>query len=120
MQKHARVAQAAQNMHGVPASILLASAILDSNSGTSLLAKVYNNHFNSLCTHIVHGSECVEYDGRRYYRYNSIYYTYDYQAKYLSIRWMPTRDVEIWAERLGKKYDMMRIINRYNLRSFDR
>lgn len=47
--RYAKVAQAEMTKYGIPASITLAQGLLESNIGTSTLAKKNNNHFGIKC-----------------------------------------------------------------------
>ena len=49
IKKYAKLAQAHQRKHGIPASISLAQGLIESRAGTSKLAKSNNNHFGIKC-----------------------------------------------------------------------
>jgi flagellum-specific peptidoglycan hydrolase FlgJ len=49
IQRFAPVAQAEMRKYGIPASIILAQALLESNAGQSKLTQKTNNHFGMKC-----------------------------------------------------------------------
>src|SRR5690606_42084925 len=51
---------------GIPASIKMAQAILESNAGTSELALEANNHFGIKCGGVWEGPTCFKEDKDRY------------------------------------------------------
>lgn len=61
-ERFAPVAIAEMHKFGIPASITLAQALLESNAGTSGLAKNANNHFGMKCfSQKCHKGHCVNY-----------------------------------------------------------
>lgn len=64
---YAPLAQAEMRKHGIPASITLAQALLESNAGDSRLATQSNNHFGIKCKSRCLGCTCRNYgDDTRY------------------------------------------------------
>ena len=65
--RHAAAARAEQQQYGIPASITLAQALLESNAGDSKLAVNSNNHFGIKCRAKCLGCTCRNYgDDTRY------------------------------------------------------
>ncbi|WP_116124887.1 glycoside hydrolase family 73 protein [Lewinella sp. IMCC34183] len=65
--RHAEAARREMRTHGVPASITLAQALLESNAGDSKLAVNSNNHFGIKCRSKCLGCTCRNYgDDTRY------------------------------------------------------
>lgn len=59
---HAQKAQEIQKKHGIPASVVLAQMLLESDAGTSELASKYHNHFN-----IKHTKHCkAEFQDKKF------------------------------------------------------
>lgn len=136
IQRYAKMAQQEQAKYGIPASVILAQAILESNSGESMLAIYYNNHFGISCQLQVHGTECSEYldrgEGKTHYFkvYSSVWASYrDHSVylttgKYASLKSYCKGDWKKWCTEIPRRgYSVNRryaellvnIIDRYNL-----
>lgn len=75
--------------HGIPASVTLAQAILESSSGTSNLARRSNNHFGIKCHVQWHGDTIVQADdtlGECFRSYESIMDSYTDHSLFLRTR----------------------------------
>jgi hypothetical protein len=122
---------------GVPASITLAQACLESSDGNSPLAKEANNHF---------GIKCSNWDGPGYYqdddkpnecfrKYNSVLESFDDHSKFLRTRpryaflfELDKTDYKGWAHGLKKAgyatdptyaSRLIKIIEDFNLHTYD-
>lgn len=77
IEMYAEMAVMEMRWSGIPASVTLAQGILESNSGTSMLAMVANNHFGIICKedHAA-GAHCVwkkdRGNWRRFLRHESV------------------------------------------------
>ena len=125
------------NRYKIPASIILAQGLLESNAGRSYLATEANNHF---------GIKCSDWDGRKFYKdaeaknecfrcYESIKESYEDHSKFLSERSRYTRlfslkidDYKGWAKGLmecgyatDKHYStkLINLIELYGLQQYD-
>lgn len=63
--EHAAEAVAQMDRHGVPASITMAQALVETAAGTSTLAKVHNNHFGIKCHSSWQGRKTYHDDDER-------------------------------------------------------
>lgn len=137
IRRHAAAARAEQQQYGIPASITLAQALLESNAGDSKLAVNSNNHFGIKCRAKCLGCTCRNYgDDTRYdmfrvfdsvadsFREHSILLT---SPRYARLRQYGT-DYRKWAhgpracgyatdKRYGHK--LITIIENLNLNRFD-
>ena len=130
---------------GVPASITLAQAIHESQSGTSSLARNSNNHFGIKCKSYWNGESYYHKDDDRDYRGNlvpSCFRAYEevmdsyidhsnfllYSSHYSPLFQLEKRDFQSWAYGLkncgyatDKKYaeKLIKIINKYKLYVYD-
>lgn len=120
--------------HGIPASITLAQAILESGAGTSDIAARANNHFGIKCASgwegekVMHKGECFRsYDNpRSSFGDHSLFLQ---RSHYRSLFSLPKDDYVSWAKGLqragyatDKKYPekLINIIERYQLYKYDR
>ena len=100
------------NRSGVPASITLAQAMLESDNGNSTLAKKANNHFGIKCHNSWKGKKVYHDDDRRgecFRKYNSVYNSYkdhsDFIAngnRYQFLFDYKSTDYKSWAKGLQK------------------
>src|SRR5690349_8695737 len=70
VQKYRPTADSLSAEYGIPASVILAVAILESGSGTSRNAKLLNNHFGIV------GKNKVKHVKTKYKQYESVYESY--------------------------------------------
>jgi flagellum-specific peptidoglycan hydrolase FlgJ len=138
---YAPVAQTEMRKFGIPASITLAQGLLESNAGTSGLAKNANNHFGMKCfSHRCKKGHCVNAtdDTHKdfFLKFNNVWSSYRSHSLFLKdkpryaglFRLSPT-DYKGWARGLSKagyatdrQYaeKLIRIIEDFQLHRFDR
>ncbi len=123
---------------GVPASISLAQALIESESGNGLLARKSNNHFGIKCSKRWNGKKVKHDDDKKneYFRaYTSVYLSYIDHSNFLKNKKLYANlfklniyDYESWAYGLkkagyatDKNYDKKIILNikKYNLYVYD-
>lgn len=132
-----KLAMLQQQEHGVPASIILAQALLESAAGKSELALKANNHF---------GIKCHDWTGKKVYydddhknecfrKYNKALDSYEdhsaflkNRSRYASLFELDPTDYQSWAHGLKKAgyatdpsyaYKLISIIETYDLHRFD-
>ena len=136
--KFKTIAITEMNKYGIPASITLAQALLESGIGNSDLAKFANNHFGIKCT--------TDWKGKGYYKdddqkddcfrvYNNPVESFKDHSEFLkrkryaSLFELDKDDYEGWAKGLkaagyatNPKYPdlLINIIEKYNLQQYDR
>lgn len=136
--KYAHLAVSEMNRTGIPASITLAQALLESDNGNSALSKASNNHFGIKCKSGWTGAT-VRYDDdeaqecfRKYSTVNASYKDHsDFlrsQERYAELFTYPRTDYKRWARGLkaagyatSPTYadNLIRIIEENNLTRFD-
>lgn len=136
--KYKEVAKLNMKNHGVPASIALAQAILESGAGTGDLSRQANNHFGIKC-HKDWLGESVKHDDDAaqecFRKYNNVYDSYrDYAAFLIGRKWyeplfkLEKNDYKAWARGLkkagyatdpGYPNKLIGLIERYQLQRFD-
>ena len=137
IEQYKDIAMKHMHKYGIPASITLAQAILESNSGNSELAKVAKNHFGIKCTNGWKGmtylkdddkkDECFRmYDDERdSFRDHVEFLKRDRYAKLFSLK---SKDYKGWAKGLKKcgyatnpHYPelLIGLIERYKLNQYD-
>lgn len=136
--KYKSVAMENMKNHGVPASIALAQAILESGAGTGSLSQMANNHFGIKCHKDWQGPG-VNYDDDElqecFRKYDNVYDSYqDYAAFLKGRKWyeplfkLEKNDYKGWANGLKKagyatdpKYPskLIGLIERYQLQKYD-
>ena len=122
------------NVFGIPASIKLGQALLESEAGDSFQAKELNNHFNLTCA-VGQNSSCVETETGSYKAFNDVYDSWRTHSKYLvtneyaTLRQSAGYDYKLWAAGLKKlRYStdkdygekLIGIIEYYELYRFDK
>lgn len=136
--KFKTIAITEMNKYGIPASITLAQALLESGTGNSDLAKYANNHFGIKCT--------TDWKGKGYYKdddqkddcfrvYNNPEESFKDHSEFLkrkryaSLFELDKDDYEGWAKGLkaagyatNPKYPdlLINIIEKYSLQQYDR
>lgn len=134
MWKHEAMLQMSE--HGIPASITLAQAILESGDGNSRLAREANNHFGIKC-HDWQGKKIYHDDDARkecFRKYNNARESFEdhsvflKRSRYLFLYELKPTDYEGWAKGLKKagyatnpKYPelLIRIIEENQLSKYD-
>ena len=123
----------------IPASVILAQAIFESNSGNSILAKKSNNHFGIKCHASWGGDTIVKSDdtlNECFRKYNTVEDSYSDHSKFLRSRSrysqlfeLPLSDYKSWCKGLkssgyatysGYATALIEIIEDYKLYEFDR
>lgn len=136
--KYKEVAQKNMRNHGVPASIALAQAILESGAGTGDLSRQANNHFGIKCHKDWNGPSVKHDDDEAqecFRKYDNVYDSYQDYANFLrGRRWydplfkLEQNDYKGWARGLkkagyatdpGYPTKLIGIIERYQLQKYD-
>jgi flagellum-specific peptidoglycan hydrolase FlgJ len=136
--KYKEVAQKNMRNHGVPASIALAQAILESGAGTGDLSRQANNHFGIKCHKDWNGPSVKHDDDEAqecFRKYDNVYDSYQDYANFLrGRRWydplfkLELNDYKGWAKGLkkagyatdpGYPTKLIGIIERYQLQKYD-
>ncbi len=124
---------------GIPASITMAQAILESGTGNSTLARKSNNHFGIKCHKGWKGKKVYHDDDKRhecFRSYKTVYDSYIDHSKFLSEKnryaslfKLKSTDYKGWAHRLKKAgyatdpryaHRLIKIIEDYKLYKLDR
>lgn len=127
------VAREQQREYGIPASITMAQALLESSAGQSELAVYARNHFGIKCTSNWEG-KCYKHDDDQaqedFRVYDSVPQSYEdhslflRRARYQSLYTIPIKDYRGWAHELRRcgyatdpKYPekLIRLIELYKL-----
>lgn len=135
--QYATTAQVQMQRYGIPASITLAQALLESGAGQSILARKANNHFGIKVTSDWKGPYIVQDDDKRNERfraYGSAAESYEDHSKFLkrsryqSLSSLPKDDYKGWAKGLkacgyatSPTYAsrLIEIVELYNLQQYD-
>lgn len=136
--KYKDVAQKNMRNHGVPASIALAQAILESGAGTGDLSRQANNHFGIKCHKDWNGPSVKHDDDEAqecFRKYDNVYDSYQDYANFLrGRRWydplfkLEQNDYKGWAKGLkkagyatdpGYPAKLIGLIERYQLQKYD-
>jgi len=137
--KYEDVAKKEMKEYGVPASIILAQGVLESQAGKSHLAVEGNNHFGIKCHDDWRGEKILHDDNKAqecFRKYNNATESFKDHSKFLAGRKryaflfrLPKTDYEAWARGLKKagyatdpSYPdkLIYIINKYNLSKLDK
>ena len=137
IEKYSAVAVRQMQNEGIPASIIMAQALLESSAGSSYLALKANNHFGIKCTSDWNGPSVTKDDDKknecfRKYSHPEESFT-DHSAflkrdRYASLYKIPSTDYKAWAKGLkaaGYATDsqyaekLIRIIENYSLHKLD-
>ena len=124
--------------YGIPASIILSQAILESSAGKSNLAKNANNHFGIKCHTTWSGPTFImndDYPNECFRKYKTVSQSYDDYALFLTNRdryaflfEIPITDYEAWAHGLKRAgyaanpqyaFMLIKIIKDYKLNHLD-
>ena len=131
--RFAHVAQSEQEKFGIPASVILANAMVHSLAGQRKMTVWGNNHFALPCTSDWSG-ENKSYDGTCYRAYESAWTSYRDHSFFLrngpfrSLRNLQSKDVGQWAKLIEKSgySDLNNVsdliqetIREYSLEQFD-
>ena len=138
IEKYKSVAQSNRDKYGIPASIILGQAILESGSGTGPLSQYANNHFGIKC-HKNWTGESVKYDDDSvdecFRKYDNPYDSFQDHAvfltsgsRYSTLFKFDIKDYKSWAfglKNAGYATDsqypskLIGIIERYQLNKYD-
>lgn len=112
IQKYKDLAIKEMNRSGIPASITMAQAMLESDNGNSTLAQKSNNHFGIKCAGEWQGEKVYHDDDRRqecFRKYNNVYESYvdhtdflRYKQRYAFLFELEPTDYKEWAKGLRK------------------
>lgn len=133
VKRFGRVARNEQKKFGIPASITLANALLQSQAGKSIPASKANNHFNLRCTDEWRGNnwdgdgECLRAYENAWtsFRDHSFYIT---TGAFADLRQLASNDYKAWAKGLEKKEysnmddlaeQLIEVIEKYGLQQLD-
>ena len=134
LKRFAHVAVNEQEKYGIPASIILANAMLQSSSGERDIAKNYNNHFAIICGNDWNGGT-ISNDGKCYRVYKTAwesfrnYSQYVTSGKFAHLTKFSSTDYHAWANGLEKAHfsadsnlskNLIWIIEKYGLDDLDR
>jgi flagellum-specific peptidoglycan hydrolase FlgJ len=146
IKKYKKVAVAEMNRGGIPASIILAQAMLESASGSSELARKANNHFGLKCTDEWTGGTFRSKDDERnpngslvdscFRRYNNVAESYADHSEFISqyrrygfLFNLDRTDYKGWARGLQSagyatspqySHGLIELIERHRLYQYDR
>ena len=133
LQRFAKVATAEQKKYGIPASVILASAMINSTAGTFVTAEQPNNHFALPCDEnwigatAQIGQQCFRAYENAWtsFRNNSLYLT---GGRFAALRDQAGLDYRKWATELQKldysrqpnfAQQMIQLIEAYDLARLD-
>ncbi|MCB9286433.1 MAG: glucosaminidase domain-containing protein [Lewinellaceae bacterium] len=135
IQRFARVAASEQKKFGIPASIIIANALLHSLAGTSEMSEPgANNHFAIPCTHDWQGPQRT-FGGKCYRQYENAWTSFRDHSFYITtgafapLRQLSDTDYKGWAEALEKAgfspqknlaRQLIRVIEKYRLAEMDK
>lgn len=133
LKRFARVAVSESGKFNIPASIILANALLQSQAGTNELTKKANNQFGLPCTHDWQGDK-TEADGQCFRKYENAWTSfrdhsfYVTTGSYSSLRKIARTDYKAWAKALEKAgfsneeslaRQLVKVIEEYELTKLD-
>ncbi|MFK7936625.1 MAG: glucosaminidase domain-containing protein [Saprospiraceae bacterium] len=133
MKRFAHIAVAEMEKYGIPASIVLSSALLQSQAGQRDVALNSNNHFATPCTSDWRGSE-ESYQGKCYREYDSAWGSFRDHTLFLttgkntSFKKLGRTNYKDWAQAIGKTdlnesghlgKNLITIIEQYQLHQLD-
>lgn len=133
LNRFAHVAKSEQEKFQIPASIILANALLHSQGGQSNLSTDYNNHFSISCDDDWDGGTGSS-EGACYRIYESAWMSFRNHSQYITsgkfadLIELGATDYQGWAKGLAKRNfstdknlakNLIRIIEQYNLNDLD-
>jgi flagellum-specific peptidoglycan hydrolase FlgJ len=133
LERFGRVARSEQKKFGIPASIILANALLHSQAGENQASKRANNHFGLACTEDWMG-EKWEKGGDCYRVYENAWTSFRDHSFFLTtgtfadLRQLDPKDYKAWAKAMEKraytKYDdladqLIEVIEHWRLHELD-
>ena len=130
LQRFVKVAQEEQRKFGIPASIILATALRESEAGTASLAQAHNNHFGLVCGKNWVGSVATDHN-QCYRHYDKAWSSFrDFSLllqtdKWSGVKKYPLQDYKNWAQALSElgfgaqnshfSADIIAVIEQYQL-----
>ena len=111
IEKYKSLAIKEQYRHGIPASITMAQAIIESNAGESMIAVKGKNHFGIKCGSNWSGKTIYKDDDKRhdcFRSYSDVLDSYEDHSQFLkrdryaSLFKIPVRDYKAWARELKR------------------
>lgn len=108
LERFGRVARSEQKKFGIPASIIMANALLHSRAGENQTSRQANNHFGLSCTADWQG-EKLEKDGDCYRVYENAWTSFRDHSFFLTtgtfaeLRQLDPKDYKAWAKAMEKK-----------------
>lgn len=133
IERFGRVARSEQKKFGIPASIVLANALLHSQAGENQASKRANNHFGLACTEDWMG-EKWDQEGDCYRVYENAWTSFRDHSFFLTtgtfadLRQLDPKDYKAWAKAMEKKaytkYDdladqLIEVIEHWRLHELD-
>lgn len=133
LKRFARVAVSESGKFNIPASVILANALLQSQAGTSELTQKANNQFGLPCTHDWQG-EKIEVGGKCYRKYENAWTSFRDHSFYVTtgsfstLRKIAKTDHKAWAKALekagfsdeeGLAKQLIKVIEEYELTKLD-
>ncbi|MCB0568465.1 MAG: glucosaminidase domain-containing protein [Phaeodactylibacter sp.] len=134
IQRFGKIAATERKKYGVPASIVLANALLHSQAGTRALAKNANNQFALPCTPDWQGATST-FESRCYRQYENAWTSFRDHSLYVTtgpfatLRQLGNDDYKAWADALEKggfseeknlSLQLVQVIETYSLAQWDR
>ncbi|MCB0630044.1 MAG: glucosaminidase domain-containing protein [Saprospiraceae bacterium] len=133
IKRFGRVARNEQKKFGIPASVILANALLHSQAGESILTAQANNHFGLLCTPDWRGDKW-DGDGECLRAYENAWTSFRDHSFYITtgtfsdLRKLDPKDYKGWAKGLEKNKfstadnfaeQLIEVIEQYGLQQMD-
>lgn len=133
LKRFAHVAVSEQEKYGIPASIILANAMLQSISGERDIANNYNNHFAIVCGNEWNG-ETISNNGKCYRVYKTAWESFRNHSQHITsgkfshLTKLSSTDYHAWAKGLEKAHfsknrnlskNLIWIIEKYGLSDLD-
>ena len=132
IERFKEIAQTEMKRFGIPASVKMGQAILESQAGKTDLAKSLNNHFNLKCGVLTAGT-CTETTDGMYKQFDSAWESWRAHSEYMTSGKFKTlkqsgHNYKVWANNLKALYynsdrqyseKLIHVIERYNLVSLD-
>lgn len=133
LKRFARVAVSESEKFGIPASVILANAVLQSHAGKRDIAAAGNNHFALACTSDWQGAT-EDFDGNCYRKYDNAWTSFRDNSYYMTtgrlsnLKSLKNADYKKWAKALEKADysneadladQLISIIEKYELTKLD-
>ncbi len=130
LERFAKVAMAEQQKFGIPASVILGTALYQSSAGRRQVAIEGNNQFALFCTANWSGV-CLELQGRRYRKYETAWESFRDFSLFANENFASLKggDYKAWAKGMGKasfsgsddfSKSLIGVIENYGLQELDK